>query len=83
MGFKNYGEFLERARMVLKEDAGSEGLAYMVKYKNGLMIADDFVVEHIENGLAKLTFAYPRDYGFIAKLLANLGNEIVWLRLLY
>ena len=82
MSFKSYGEFLERAKMILKEDAGSEGMAYLLKYK-GALKEEGFKVEENEDGKAKIVFDMPRDYGFALQTLKDLGIEVIGLELLY
>lgn len=83
MGFKSYGEFLAKARTILKEDAGSEGLAYVVKYEGKLEEAEGLHVEEIGKGQAKLTFDYPHDYGFTVNLLKDTGVKVLALELLF
>jgi len=82
MSFKSYGEFLERAKMILKEDAGSEGMCYLLKYK-GALKEEGFKVEEKEDGKAKIVFDMPRDYGFALQTLKDLGIEVIGLELLY
>lgn len=83
MGFKSYGEFLAKARTILTEDAGSEGLTYIVKYEGKLEEAEGLQVEKIEEGQAKLTFDYPHDYGFCVNLLKDMGVKVLGLELLF
>lgn len=82
----NLKEYIARAKRILKEDAGSEGLCYLLKFKGTLPEAD-FVVEdkQTEDGVqvAKIKFAYPKDCGFALQALKDLGIEIVGLELLY
>ena len=83
MGLK---EYIARAKRILKEDAGSEGLCYCVKFK-GTLKEEGFTVEEksTEDGVqcAKIKFAYPRDYGFALQTLKDLGIEVVGLELLF
>jgi hypothetical protein len=81
MSFKNYGEFLAKAKMVLKEHAGSEGFAYLLKYK-GELKEEGFKVEDKEDGKAKIVFDIPHDYGFALQTLKDLGVEVIGLELL-
>lgn len=82
----NLKEYIARAKKILKEDAGSEGLCYLVKFKGTLPEAD-FTVEEKEtvDGVqcAKIKFVYPKDYGFALQALKDLGVEVVALELLY
>lgn len=79
-------EFIEKAKRVLKEDAGSEGFSYKLKYKGSLK-EEGFIVEEksTEDGeaCAKIKFDYPRDYGFALQTLKDLGIEVVSLELLF
>lgn len=82
MSFKSYGEFLAKARMLLTEDAGSEGTAFLVKFK-GELKEEGFKVEDKANGQAKIIFDYPHDYGFALNTLKDLGVEVIGLELLF
>ena len=87
----NIKEYLKLAKKVLKEDAGSEGLQYLVEAKSGLTKLENEVLTIDEvkeaNGLtsARVTFAYPHDYGFALNAIKeNLENiEITSLSLVY
>lgn len=78
----NYPEFLKRAKQVLREDAGSEGMAYIIKYK-GELKEEGFKVENKKDGEAKIVFEYPRDCGFALNTLKDLGIEVLEIKLLY
>ena len=78
----NFSEFCEKARVLLKEDAGSEGLSYIVKY-TGTLPEEGFKVEDKSNGQAKITFDYPHDYGFALQTLKDLGVNVIGLELLF
>ena len=73
----NLKEYIARAKKILKEDTGSEGLCYLVKFKGTLPEAVDGVQ------CAKIKFVYPKDYGFALQALKDLGVEVVALELLY
>lgn len=79
-------EYIEKAKRILREDAGSEGMAYLLKFK-GTLKEEGFIVEEktTEDGVqcAKIKFEYPRDYGFALQTLKDLGIEIVGLELLF
>lgn len=82
----NFSEFLEKARPILqnvklKEHAGSEGLCYKLKY-TGNLPEEGLVIEKLEDGEVKITFDYPRDYGFALQTLKDLGVEVISLELL-
>lgn len=78
----SYKMFLQEAKQVFKEDAGSEGLAYLVKFK-GELKEEGFKVEDKKDGEAKIVFDYPRDCGFALDTLKNLGVEVLGITLLY
>ena len=78
----SYSEFLKQAKQVFKEDAGSEGSAYIVKY-NGELKENGFKVENKKDGEAKIIFEFPKDYGFALETLKALGIEVISLALLY
>ena len=78
----SYLEFLKQAKQVFREDAGSEGLAYIVKYK-GELKEEGFKVEDKKDGEAKIVFEYPRDFGFALETLKALGVDVIELKLLY
>lgn len=78
----NYQEILKMGRQIFREDAGSEGLAYIVNFK-GELKEDGFKVEDKKDGEAKIIFDYPRDYGFAMETLRTLGVEVIKLELLY
>lgn len=83
----NLKEYIERAKKVLNEDAGSEGMSYKLTYKGTIPALDGMEVEHlpVENGnkVCIIKFTYPKDYGFANNCLAALGIEIVTLELLF
>ena len=87
----NIQEYLKLAKRVLKEDAGSEGMQYMVEAKSGLtkLENDLLTIDEVKtvNGVtsARVTFAYPHDYGFALNAIKeNLKNvEITSLSLVY
>lgn len=79
----NFADFVKRAKMVLKEDAGSEGTAYLVKFKGNLPEEEGFTVEDKADGQAKIIFGFARDYGFALQTLKDLGVEVIGLELLY
>ena len=78
-------EYIEKAKRVLREDAGSEGLCYGLKYKGTLPEYACFTVEDkkTEDGVqcAKIRFPYPKDYGFAAQVLKEHGIEVIGLEL--
>lgn len=79
----NYPEFIEKAKKILKEDAGSEGLSYLVEYKGTLPESEDFTIENKEEGKAKITFNYPKDFGLALQCLKDQGVEVIKLELLF
>lgn len=87
----NIPEYIAKAKQVLKEDAGSEGMQYIVEAKSGLKAIDNEIlkIEEVktENGITsgKITFGYPHDYGFaLTTLKEHLENlDLVALRLVY
>ena len=78
----NFKDFLTKAKMVLKEDAGSEGMSYKVKFKGELKGAD-FVIDEQKDGEAIISFPVPKDYGFALQHLKDSGVEVIKLELLY
>lgn len=87
----NIPEYLQAARKVLNEDAGTEGMVYVVEAKAGLKQIDNdrVVIDNVksENGIASadVKFAYPHDYGFALNAIKDLlpEIEIVALKLVY
>lgn len=86
----NISQYIKRAKMVLKEHAGSEGLKYIVFAKSGLKAVknEKYEISEVasENGGQKATvdFVYPHDWGFaINTLKEELGVEITGLQLIY
>ena len=87
----NIPEYIAKAKKVLKEDAGSEGMQYIVEAKSGLKALDNEVlkIEEVksENGVTtgKVIFTYPHDYGFaLSTLKEHLeGLDLVALKLVY
>lgn len=79
-------EYIAKAKRVLREDAGSEGLCYLLKFKGSLK-EEGFKVEEksIEDGVkcAKIRFDFPRDYGFALQTLKDLDVEVIGLELLF
>lgn len=78
----NLNEFLEKAQKILNEDAGSEGLAYRLKY-TGALKEEGFKVEKKEDDAVIIRFDVPHDYGFALNTLKDLGIEVVGLELLF
>lgn len=87
----NVPEYIKLAKNILNEDAGSEGLEYIVEARSGLKAIDTNIVKIDEvksqNGItsARVSFAYPHDYGFALNAIKeNLeGIDIVTLKLVY
>lgn len=87
----NVPEYIKLAKQVLKEDAGSEGMQYIVEAKSGLKALENenLIIDEVkqENGItaARVRFSYPRDYGFALNTIKeNLdGIEITALKLVY
>lgn len=82
----NFSEFLEKARPILNkvkmtEDAGAEGLQYFVKYTGDLKEEGLKIDEKVDGG-AKITFDYPRDFGFAMQTLKDMGVEVISLELI-
>lgn len=79
-------EYIAKAKRILREDAGSEGLCYLLKFKGSLK-EEGFVVEEKEtqDGVqcAKIRFAMPRDYGFALQTLKDLDVDVIGLELLF
>jgi hypothetical protein len=78
-------EYIAKAKAVLnpiKEDAGSEGFCYLLKYSGSLKEEGFKVEEKTEEG-TKIRFDYPHDYGFALQTLKDLGIEVEELRLLF
>jgi GTP cyclohydrolase II len=82
----NLQDYIAKAKRILREDAGSEGFLYLLKYK-GELKEEGFVVEEKttdkEDKCAKIRFEYPRDCGLAAQELKDLGIEVVSLEILY
>ena len=78
----NIPEYIKLAKKVLNEDAGSEGLVYMVEAKSGLNAIENDLVKidevKTENGVtsAKASFVYPHDYGFALQVIKELLENI-------
>lgn len=87
----NIPEYVKLAKRVLNEDAGSEGLVYLVEAKSGLKAIENELVKIDEvatsNGItsAKASFVYPHDYGFALQTIKELleGIDITALKLVY
>ena len=79
----NFADLISKGRRVLKEDAGSEGFAYIVKFKGELKETDDFTVEDKKDGQAKICFKDPCDCGLAAMKLKDLGIEVLSLELVF
>lgn len=83
----NLKDYIAKAKKVLKEDAGSEGFCYCLKYKGTLPEDPCFTIEEKEtkDGVqcAKIKFAYPKDYGFALQVLKDKGVDIIGLELLF
>ena len=79
----NFADLISKGRRVLKEDAGSEGFAYIVKFKGELKETDDFKVEDKKDGQAKVCFSYPCDCGLAAQKLKDLGVDVISLELIF
>ena len=79
----NSADLITKGKMVLKEDAGSEGFAYIVKFKGELKETDDFTVEDKKDGQAKICFKDPCDCGLAAMKLKDLGIEVLSLELVF
>lgn len=84
----NFSEFIEKARPILKdvkplkEDAGSEGLSYRVKF-NGTLPEEGLKIKETKDGFTTIEFDYPHDFGFAMQALKDLGVEVVSLELLF
>jgi len=78
----NFSEFIEKAKMVLKEDAGSEGSAYLLKYE-GELKENGFKAEKVGEGEAKILFEYPHDFGLALQVLKDLDIKVISLELLF
>lgn len=84
-------DFIKRAERILNEDAGSEGLVYILTTTSTLKAIETDAVTisdvHKENGetVARVEFSFPRDCGFALNTLkAIYGDiEIVSLNLVY
>lgn len=86
----NLQQYIKRAKRILTEDAGSEGMKYKVYAKSGLKAVKNeaYEIKEVtnENGeqCAFVEFVYPHDYGFaLNKLTHDLGLDITGLRLIY
>lgn len=77
-------EYIARAKAILNinEDAGSEGLCYLLKYTGTLKEEGLKIEETTEEG-TKIRFDYPHDYGFALQTLKDLGVEVEKLELLF
>ena len=78
----NFKDLRAKAKRILREDTGCEGLAYHLTY-TGELEEEGFKVEEKANGTAKIVFDFPKDYGFALKTLTDLGINVVALELLY
>ena len=78
----NFKDLKAKAKSILREDAGCEGLAYSLEY-TGELKEEGFKVEDKADGKAKIVFDIPRDYGFALQTLKDLGINVVALELLY
>lgn len=87
----NIPEYIQLAKKVLNEDAGSEGMVYLVEAKSGLKAVENDIVKvtdvKTDNGVtsAKANFAFPQDYGFALNTIKELleGIDIIALKLVY
>ena len=87
----NVPEYIKLAKSILNEDAGSEGLEYIVEAKAGLKAIENEAIKidevKSENGIssARVSFAYPHDYGFALNAIKeNLeGIDIIALKLVH
>lgn len=87
----NIEDFIGKAKRILKEDAGSEGMVYKLTTKNSVTAIKNDILTiddvHKDNGntVCRITFTYPRDYGFAMNTLkAHLGDiDVARLELLY
>lgn len=84
-------DYIAKAKRILKEDAGSEGMVYLLSVKGNLAPVDNEIlkiteIEHKE-GLAcgRVEFTFARDYGFaLNSIKAVLGDiDIATLELIY
>lgn len=78
----NLHDYIAKAKRILKEDAGSEGFCYLLKY-NGELKEGPFTVEEKTEEGAKIRFDYPRDCGLAAQELKDLGIDVINLQLLF
>lgn len=84
----NFSEFIEKAKPILKdvktlkEEAGSEGLSYKVKF-NGTLPEEGLKIKEKVDDAAIIEFDYPHDFGFALQTLKDLGVEVVSLELLF
>jgi inorganic pyrophosphatase len=87
----NIPDYIKLVKKILNEDAGSEGLVYIVEAKSGLNAVENELlkIEEVkaENGIksGKVTFAYPHDYGFALSTIQETlnGIDVVALKLVY
>ena len=87
----NIKQYIEYAKRVLNEDAGSEGLEYRLvaksglkSYKDEIMTIDDIKTEDGQT-VGRVMFTYSHDYGFALNLIKDALKdiEIVSLSLVY
>lgn len=84
-------DFIATAKKVLNEDAGSEGLVYRVTFKNKPAAIDNKALKLDEGKQTdkghevKVTWSYPRDYGFALSSLKKFfpNNPVVKMELVY
>ena len=86
----NLKDYIAKAKRILSEHSGSEGIVYILKTKNTIpQIENDIVkINEVEtkNGFnyAKVEFSIPRDCGFaLVTLDTILDIEIESLELIY
>ena len=87
----NIKEYINYAKKVLNEDAGSEGMQYTVKVKSGLkaletnVLTIDEIKDTNEGQTGRVQFSYPHDWGYAHKVLQeNLPDvEILGLELVF
>ena len=79
----NFSEFLAKAKIILKEDAGSEGFSYIVKFRGKLPQKEGMIIEEKSEGQAKILFTVPKDYGLALQELKDLGVDVIGLELLF
>ena len=87
----NIVEFNKAAKAILNEDAGSEGMSYVIEAKSGLKAVDTGVLKidevKSENGVstANVSFVYAHDYGSAVQAIKEelKDIEITALKLVY